>query len=82
MWLQLLLEIMEFQWLWMASSMVEPAGWRRVQGSTELPFFLLQTRCYTSVINFKLNRIAMYKAIYPTVGTLADVLAAIDQVSF
>ncbi|KZV45041.1 hypothetical protein F511_30202 [Dorcoceras hygrometricum] len=26
-------------------------------------------------------RIAVYKAVYPTVGTLADVLAAIDQVS-
>lgn len=26
-------------------------------------------------------RIAVYKAIYPTVGVLADVIAAIDQVS-
>ena len=26
------------------------------------------------------NRIAAYKAVYPTVGTLADVVAAIDQV--
>lgn len=26
-------------------------------------------------------RIAVYKAIYPSVGTLADVIAAIDQVS-
>jgi hypothetical protein len=27
-------------------------------------------------------RIAVYKAIFPSVGTLADVVAAIDQVSF
>lgn len=27
------------------------------------------------------NRIAVYKAIYPSIGTLSDVLAAIDQVS-
>lgn len=27
-----------------------------------------------------LDRIAVYKAIYPTVGVLSDVLAAIDQV--
>ena len=26
-------------------------------------------------------RIAVYKAIYPSVGTMADVIAAIDQVS-
>lgn len=26
------------------------------------------------------NRIAVYKAIYPTVGTMADVVSAIDQV--
>lgn len=28
------------------------------------------------------NRIAVYKAVYPTVGTLTDVVAAMDQVSF
>lgn len=27
------------------------------------------------------NRIAIYKAVYPTVGTLTDVVSAIDQVS-
>jgi len=27
-------------------------------------------------------RIAVYKAVYPSVGTLADVIAAIDHVSF
>lgn len=27
-------------------------------------------------------RIAVYKAVYPTVGTIADVIAAIDHVSF
>jgi hypothetical protein len=26
-------------------------------------------------------RIAVYKAVYPTVGTITDVVAAIDQVS-
>lgn len=30
---------------------------------------------------FLSNRIAVYKAVYPTVGTLADVVAAMDQVS-
>jgi len=30
---------------------------------------------------FVFCRIAVYKAIFPSVGTLADVIAAIDQVS-
>lgn len=31
-------------------------------------------------IFFLNHRIAVYKAVYPTVGTLADVVSAIDQV--
>ena len=27
------------------------------------------------------NRIAVYKAIYPTIGTMTDVVSAIDQVT-
>lgn len=63
-------------------------GWHRVQGLFYLVpcyricFLVLWDHSSNDIDYWLLfgNRVAVYKAVYPTVGTFADVVAAIDQV--
>lgn len=74
--------------------MEELAGWHPVPGNSPLITgstmgFIKTKHLYTYLLHdsllltslYLLHRIAVYKAIYPSLGTLTDLVAAIDQVT-
>lgn len=70
----------------MASIMAKLVGWLHVHGiyiymCLLFSLFSYQGEALIYISKIKMfDRIAVYKAVYPTVGTITDVVAAIDQV--